>query len=50
MGIEIELQDLNIASELDMQELEAMEAPGGWATTTGIATGISIVSIAASIT
>ncbi|MGW1794113.1 daptide-type RiPP [Streptomyces tubercidicus] len=49
MGIEIELQDFSAASELDMQELEAMEAPG-WATTTGIATGISIISIAASLT
>ncbi|WP_164541039.1 daptide-type RiPP [Streptomyces abyssomicinicus] len=39
-------QDL---AELDMQELEAVQAPG-WATSIGVSVGITIVSIAASLT
>ena len=35
--------------ELDMQELEAAQAPG-WATSIGVSVGITIVSIAASLT
>ncbi|GAB3169563.1 daptide-type RiPP [Streptomyces incanus] len=35
--------------ELDMQELEAVQAPG-WATSIGVSVGITIVSIAASLT
>ncbi|MGY3337853.1 hypothetical protein ACVW0K_003952 [Streptomyces filamentosus] len=35
--------------ELEMQELEAMHAPG-WATNVGVSVGISIVSVAWSLT
>ncbi|GAA1092610.1 hypothetical protein NE857_32720 [Nocardiopsis exhalans] len=41
--------ELAPALELEMQELEAMEAPG-WATVSGVSVGISIVSVAWSIT
>jgi hypothetical protein len=40
---ELELQ------ELELQELEAMEAPG-WATSIGVSVGISIVSVAWTVT
>ncbi|MFI0819794.1 daptide-type RiPP [Streptomyces sp. NPDC021098] len=46
--IEVELQNLTI-SELEMQELEALEAPG-WATSAGVSVGVSIVSVAWSLT
>ena len=46
--VETELQDLAV-SELEMQELEALEAPG-WATSAGVSVGISVVSIAFSLT
>ncbi|MET9610526.1 daptide-type RiPP [Streptomyces sp. NPDC006512] len=46
--IETELQDLAL-SELEMQELEALEAPG-WATSIGVSVGISVVSVAWSLT
>ncbi|WP_198659187.1 daptide-type RiPP [Nocardiopsis sp. FIRDI 009] len=39
--------DVNL--ELEMQELEAMEAPG-WATVSGVSVGVSIVSVAWSVT
>ena len=48
IAVELELQDL-VAGELELQELEAVEALG-WATSIGVIVGISIVSIAASIT
>ncbi|MFI5758062.1 daptide-type RiPP [Streptomyces sp. NPDC051569] len=41
--VELEMQ------ELEMQELESMEAPG-WATSIGVSVGVSIVSVAWSIT
>ncbi|MER7051029.1 MULTISPECIES: daptide-type RiPP [unclassified Streptomyces] len=46
--VETELQDL-AATELEMQELEALEAPG-WATSAGVSVGISLVSVAFSLT
>lgn len=39
--------DVNL--ELEMQELEAMEAPG-WATVSGVSVGVSIVSVAWTVT
>lgn len=45
---EQELQDL-VATELEMQELEPIQAPG-WSTSIGVSVGISIVSVAASLT
>ncbi|WP_425248041.1 daptide-type RiPP [Streptomyces sp. NEAU-NA10] len=46
--VETELQDLAV-SELEMQELETLEAPG-WATSAGVSVGISLVSVAWSLT
>ncbi|MEU3732154.1 hypothetical protein AB0E81_22490 [Streptomyces sp. NPDC033538] len=43
--VETELQDLAV-SELEMQELEAP----GWATSAGVSVGISLVSVAWSLT
>ncbi|MGX1567116.1 daptide-type RiPP [Streptomyces sp. NPDC055506] len=45
--VEQELQELG--TELEMQELETLEAPG-WATSAGVSVGISIVSVAWSLT
>ncbi|MFJ6579174.1 daptide-type RiPP [Streptomyces sp. NPDC091368] len=45
--IEQELQELG--TELEMQELEPVHAPG-WATSVGVSVGISIVSVAWSLT
>ncbi|AGL13765.1 daptide-type RiPP [Actinoplanes sp. N902-109] len=42
-AVELEMQ------ELEMQELESLEAPG-WATSIGVSVGVSIVSVAWSIT
>ncbi|MEU2288650.1 daptide-type RiPP [Streptomyces sp. NPDC013178] len=47
--VETELQAVAADSELEMQELEAMEAPG-WATSAGVSVGISVVSVAFSLT
>ncbi|MET9610525.1 daptide-type RiPP [Streptomyces sp. NPDC006512] len=47
-NVETELQDLAV-SELEMQDLEALEAPG-WATSVGVSVGISVVSVAFSLT
>ncbi|CAM5604956.1 hypothetical protein GCM10010329_16570 [Streptomyces spiroverticillatus] len=38
-----------VANELEMQELEPIQAPG-WSTSIGVSVGISIVSVAASLT
>ncbi|MFC5952958.1 daptide-type RiPP [Streptomyces pratens] len=46
--VELEMQEL-AGTELEMQELEAVQAPG-WATSVGVSVGISIVSIAYSLT
>ena len=45
--LEQELQELG--TELEMQELETLEAPG-WATSAGVSVGSSIVSVAWSLT
>ncbi|MER8098312.1 daptide-type RiPP [Streptomyces goshikiensis] len=45
--VEQELQELG--TELEMQELEPVQAPG-WATSVGVGVGISIVSVAWSLT
>lgn len=47
-AVELEMQDL-LVNELAMQELETIEAPG-WATSIGVSVGITIVSVAWSIT
>lgn len=47
-AVELEMQSL-LVDELAMQELETMEAPG-WATSIGVSVGITIVSVAWSIT
>lgn len=46
--VEQELQEL-VGTELEMQELEAIQAPG-WGTSVGVSVGISIVSVAWSLT
>lgn len=47
-AVELEMQGL-LVNELAMQELETIEAPG-WATSIGVSVGITIVSVAWSIT
>ncbi|MBC9718878.1 hypothetical protein H9Y04_40765 [Streptomyces sp. TRM66268-LWL] len=46
--VETELQDLDV-TELEMQELEALEAPG-WATSIGVSVGATLVSAGALLT
>lgn len=42
----LELATIDFSNELEMQELEPMEAPGWW-TAAGVAAGIVITSIVA---